>query len=269
MTMEIQLQHHCAVRRKEARLRRAESTPTPPAGRCRRAQAHRRSGCPHRPCQAVSLWASRDPIAERGGRGLYSFLANATIAGYDARGLCRCVITDPLEIKLAPPNSPSIMWWKGEELQGPADNPVWNGSYDKDQDGNPDGYVAIWFTIRAVFNKCCEFRQERRGKIARDGKVVANIPNFEDDGYNRMEGARYYMELESGLIMLADHDNPNAGGPVKKDLSLWMGFKGYIVDICPDSPTYKKKIGPEKRYGWQAVGKLADGIYVNPYGFDN
>lgn len=213
---------------------------------------------------SVGRWLSRDPIGERGGGNLYGLPHNNAVTGADPLGLCGCRVFVPLKVELTPPNNPAI-FDRFPVAGGPADNPIWDGSWDGDGDGTPDGDVRIWFVMRAVFNKCCEFRQEAKGRHIVDGKVRRDQPSFQDDGYNRATDPGAYHDLGDDKILFADWDNPGVGGPVKS-VNLWNHFKGYILDVCPDSPTYNKKIGGTKEYGFFVAGP--PGSKVSTWGFD-
>ena len=133
--------------------------------------------------------------------------------------------------------------------------------------------AGIVFTMEAKFgNKCCEFRQDARGKHITGRPANGLSPlTWADDNYNRTEDRFSYRDNTDGTVNFFDWDTPGAGkeGVIDaillgiKDFDSWLSFRGYIVDVCNGNA----RVGPIKNYGYTASGKYGT-IQVTPWGFD-
>ena len=200
-------------------------------------------------------WISRDPIGEQGGLNLYGFVGNDPIGGFDLIGLCKCEIKEDLKIRLTTPNK---MWPNAGSQAFPRDlgnSAIWKGSE-----------ATVHFTMTAVFeNECCEFRQEWKGKFNVDGKIVRESAKFVDDEYSRAADPQHYKTQADGTVVFKGTDTPgSAGSFIKNSVSIWVAFRGQIIDVCNGDLIVSER----KLYGFRAYGQKPN-IGVWTYGFDD
>lgn len=138
-------------------------------------------------------------------------------------------------------------------------------------------------------SKCCEFRQDVRGKFLRDGKRIIKFPGhkrelvlhpkiYSKDGYDRDTGWNSDVYTDEKFIDIDNpdfsfesykgYDSPGAHGKFNS-VSFYVSFWGYIVDNCRGSDKNVTKVGETLRYGFKAEGKWPN-VKIELWGkFDN
>jgi len=209
-------------------------------------------------------WLSRDPIGEDGGANVTSVSGNDLVQRVDPLGLkcAPCKVLEALQAKITPAR---------EIFPPPASISREGAVWDGDQ-------ATLWFTLTAKFaNRCCDVRQEARGRLVLDGvktpsKLGSGQPldpkAYRDDGYGRGKEPDAYHDQPDGTVVFSAWDSPGSRSGFKTyDISL--DFKGYVLDICPDSPHFGQVVGSVKYYGFRASGPAPNVRFTTIYGFDN
>ena len=206
-------------------------------------------------------WLNRDPIGEEGNSNVYGFVNNNSLSQVDLLGLCRCSIIEPLTVRLEIPDHYRAI----SRIEGKG--PIWDGDD-----------AQVMFTMKAVFaNECCEFRQKLRSHIRYDGEVKRKSDKeFKEDkdiysgkGFSRENDPGDYETRPDGSVVFSSDDWPGGAGYAEgREVSVWMSFIGYIVDICPPYSYESPMLMPNssKYYGFMGYG-TSPSITVKTWGF--
>jgi len=236
-------------------------------------------------------WASRDPIAERGGLNIYAFVGNESVTRRDLLGLngggstggdvgcpgcCgaeeykkpkKCCLKKPLTIGFV------------KEIHPATDTlPI------------QPKHVGILFFMNAEFSdnkyegdtlccaSCCRFAQQAKAKVVYNGTLqvppgddFATYPTWDTvpEEYNTILGpchsySSYCNQRGESYTAFNAVDMPGAH-PINNgdSLSMQFSFRGYIKDVCNGDI----HVGPTRLYGFNANGTEPN-ITINHWGFN-